>query len=182
MSSSSHVRALQRQRFLAEGDADARTGPRGTLLRLLLQQDGSTTRLLEALSGAEITVHVLEQGLVHVLPVPLAGVLPGTTFLRRITSLEADGRVLLDSISYIAVEVLPRPIVQALVEGIRPIGHVLVPLWTRRVFRDGDTQLLEELWAAVGEPDPQASRSMLVVTPEGPCMVLAETFRGGVRG
>jgi chorismate-pyruvate lyase len=154
--------------------------PGSTLLRLLLCQDGSTTRLLETLTGAQITVHVIEQGFVDTLPVQLAGVLPGKTFLRRLTSLEADGRVLLDSISYIAVEVLPRSVVQELVAGIRPIGHLLARSWTRRVFRNEDTPLLEELWDAIGTPDPQASRSTLIVTPEGPCMVLGETFRQGV--
>lgn len=150
------------------------------LLAVLLAQDGSTTRLLEALFGTPIAVHVIDQQVVPQLPGTLHGELPGERFLRRITSLQSGGYVLLDSLSYIAVDVLPMPVVRELKEGIRPIGHVLSELWTRRLFRDGDTVLLEELWRAVGAPDSRASRSLCICTPDAPCMLLAETFRSGV--
>jgi hypothetical protein len=71
-------------------------------------------------------------------------------------------------------------VLQELVDGVRPIGHGMAQLWTRRTFRPDDTQLLDELWAAVGTPDPQASRSTSMAIPAGPCMVLGETFRRGV--
>jgi hypothetical protein len=57
---------------------------------------------------------------------------------------------------------------------------VLAQLWTKRSFRALDLQLLEPLWELTGHPDPEASRSCAILTPEGPCMVLAETFRRGV--
>jgi chorismate-pyruvate lyase len=171
--------SLLRQRFASAAEPVPHVDARA-LLHLLLHQDGSTTRLLELLAGGDITVHVLAQDLVRQLPSHLASALPGRTFLRRLTSLEAHGCVLLDSLSYIAVEALPASAVQELVAGVRPIGHVLAGLWTRRSFRDQDTGIFEELWAAVGEPDPPASRSTLISTPAGACMVLAETFRRGV--
>lgn len=171
---------LQRERFHCAADAPAQAERAQTLLRVLLHQDGSTTRLLEAMSGGAITVHVIEQGFIQELPPWLAGVLPGRTFLRRLTALEANGQVFLDSLSYTAVEVLPSVLVQELVDGARPIGAVLADVWTRRAFREDDTHILEELWSVVGMADPQASRSTMIVTPGGPCMVLAETFRRGV--
>lgn len=171
---------FQRERFHSDSDSPAQAALARTVLQLLLHQDGSTTRLLEVLAGGAIAVHVLEQGLVRELPSQLEGSLPGNTFLRRLTALEAGGRVLLDSVSYIAVERLPRAVVHGLEEGTRPIGHILARLWTRRSFRDQDTQLFEQLWARTGQPDPRASRSCVILTPEGPCMVLAETFRRGV--
>jgi chorismate-pyruvate lyase len=155
--------------------------PAGTrVLPLLLHQDGSTTRLLEALSGGPVTVHVLQQHVVAELPAGLRGVLPGSRFLRRLTSLTARGHVLLDSIGYIAIDTLPAAIVQELEEGQRPIGHLLAQLWTRRRFRSGDDALFEELWHATGEPDATASRSCIIDTPQGACMVLGETFRQGI--
>jgi chorismate-pyruvate lyase len=150
------------------------------LLRLLLKQDGSTTRLLEELTGCGIGVCVLEQAVVQELPLPLAGALRGKTFLRRLTALKAKGHVLLDSISYTDVDTLPRAVLDELVAGLRPIGHLFSALWTKRTFRHEDTTLLGELWATVGLPDPQASRSCVILTPKGPCMLLGETFRKGI--
>ena len=155
--------------------------PGGTpLLPVLLHQDGSTTRLLEALSGGPVVVHVLQQHVVAELPGDLRGVLPGARFLRRLTCLTARRHVLLDSIAYIAIDALPAAIVQELEEGRRPIGHLLAQLWTRRRFRSGDDALFEELWHATGEPDAAASRSCIIDTPQGACMVLGETFRQGI--
>lgn len=175
-----HLPPFERDYFHSDSDTPAQATLAKTVLRLLLQQDGSTTRLLEMLAGGSISVHVLEQRIVHELPAQLAESLPGHTFLRRLTCLEAGGHVLLDSASYIAVETLPRPVVRALEEGIQPIGHALAQLWTRRSFRELDTPMLEELWTLTGKRDPRASRSCAILTPQGPCMVLAETFRRGV--
>lgn len=154
--------------------------PVATLLHLLLHQDGSTTRLLQMLVGGPISVHVLDQGFVDEVPDSLADVLSGKRFLRRLISLEAGGYVLLDSISYIATDILPAPVVRDLEEGIRPIGSILADLWTRRRSRAADKQLLDELWAVTGKADPAASRACSILMPQGTCMVLAETFRRGV--
>jgi chorismate-pyruvate lyase len=179
MSSSPHPGALQRARIRAESDCLAQADLAEIVLRLLLHQDGSTTRLLEALSGSAIVVHVIEQAFVDGLPAALAGNLPGKRFLRRVTALEAKGRIVLDSLSYTAADALPEQTVEELLRGLRPIGHVLAKAWTRREFRNDNAHMYEELWASVGLPDLEASRQMLIVTPAGPCMLLAETFRRG---
>jgi len=151
-----------------------------TIRALLLAQDGSTTALLEKLGPAKVSVHVIEQHVVEKLPGELDGELPGARFLRRLASLHARGDVLLDSLSYTAIDVLPQSVARELTKGVRPIGHLLSQLWTRREFRDRHEGLLQELWDAVGDPDPPSSRTMCIYTPRAPCMLLAETFRGGV--
>jgi chorismate-pyruvate lyase len=147
---------------------------------MLIGQDGSTTRLLETIAGERISVHIIEQGVVRELPRDLASGLAGKSFLRRVTALEAKGHVLLDCLSYIAMDVLPKPIVRELQEGVLPIGSVLSRVCTRRTFRNHDESLLRELWSVVGYPDWRASRSSCLHTPAGACMILGETFRRGV--
>jgi chorismate-pyruvate lyase len=117
---------------------------------------------------------------VQELPAHLKTALPGRSFLRRIIALAAEGQVLLDSISYVALDALDAESITRLEAGITPIGHVLDDLWTKRSFRSGDDVLFEELWREVGDADAQASRSYTVLTPQGPCMVIAETFRRGL--
>lgn len=101
---------------------------------LLLAQGGSTTALLEKMGRAKICVHIIEQHVIEQLPCEIDGKLPGGRFLRRVSFLHAGGQVLLDSLSYTATNVLPRSVALELelVECIRPIGHVLSQLWTRR--------------------------------------------------
>lgn len=126
-----------------------------------------------------MSVRLLEQEAVDDLPSEMGQVLAGRRFLRRMVSLEARGHVMLDSWSYIAMDALPASAVEQLEAGATPIGHILAPLWVQRRFRQGDMQLFQDLWAAVGHPDPGASRSYSILMPEGPCMVVGETFRGG---
>jgi chorismate-pyruvate lyase len=171
---------LLRQKYFLAADSQAQAGCARALLRLFLTQDGSTTRLCEAMARDRVTVHLLDQAIVHELPSHLKTALPGHSFLRRIISLAAEGQVLLDSISYIALGALDAESVARLEAGTIPIGHVLDDLWTRRSFRSRDDGLFDELWREVGEPDAQASRSYTVLTPQGPCMVIAETFRRGM--
>lgn len=170
---------LHRERFLRVCDHPAEAAWASVVLRLLVSQDGSTTRVLESIAGGKFSVHVLDQRIIDALPRQLEGALPGTRFLRRLTSLEAHGHVLLDSLAYIAIDALPGSALRELQEGVSPIGHVLSRLWTRRAFRVDDTDLFDELWSVVGYPDPHASRSSCIYTPDGPCMILGETFRRG---
>ena len=177
---SPHNPRLLRQKYFSAADSSERTECARALLRLFLLQDGSTTRLCETMARDRLTVHVLEQAVVHELPAHLAGALPGCSFLRRITALEMQKQVLLDSISYIALDALDADNVARLEAGTTPIGHVLATLWTKRSFRSEDVALFDEFWRVVGQADAQASRSYTVCTPQGPCMVIAETFRRGI--
>jgi len=171
---------LQRQAFFCSSDSQAQAAFAQAMLRLFLTQDGSTTRLCEAIAGERVSLQVLDQHVVHELPAQMTGALPGARFLRRLIALGARGQVMLDSISYMAMDALGSDDLRALEGGATPIGYLLANLWTRRGFRPHDPQLFEELWRKVGIPDAQASRSFTVITPEGPCMVIAETFRRGI--
>jgi chorismate-pyruvate lyase len=174
------TKQLQRQKYFLASEPQARAEFARALLRLFLTQDGSTTRLCEAMARDRVTVHLLSQAVVPELPAHLKNALPGRSFLRRIIALAAEGQVLLDSISYIALDALDADSVARLEAGTTPIGHVLDDLWTRRNFRSQDDALFEELWREVGDADAQASRSYTVLTQQGPCMVIAETFRRGM--
>lgn len=150
------------------------------MLRLLLAQDGSTTRLCETIAAGAVTLQVLEQRVVDTAPAQVRQALPGASFIERITCLAAHGQVMMDNLCYIALEGLPGELRRELEGGRVPIGHLLARLWVRREFQVAAPQLCERLWAAVGLPDPAAARAYTIVTPEGPCMLIAEAYRRGM--
>ena len=151
------------------------------MLRLLQAQDGSTTRLCEAIAGGSVALHVLEQRVVHVAPREVHDALPGSSFIERVTCIAAHGEVMMDNLSYIALEGLPPHLRRDLEDGVMPIGHLLARLWVRRSFLAAAPMMYERLWTVVGLPDPDASRAYYIATPEGPRMLIAETYRRGMR-
>ncbi len=163
----------------AQGTAHAPSLER-RLLELLLAQDGSTTRLCEAIAGEPIQVDVLSQQTVRLVPDVVRTQLPGDEFIERITSLVARGEVLMDNLSYIAMHRLEPDVEAALREGSVPIGHLLSRWWVRRVALDDDGGLPQRLWQVVGLPDAPATRTYRIDTPQSPRMLIAETFRRGM--
>jgi chorismate-pyruvate lyase len=150
------------------------------LLDLLLAQDGSTTRLCETVAGGPIAVLVLRQAVTVEVPDLVRSHLPGSHFIERITSLVAHGEVMMDNLVYIALDGLEPDIESDLRAGTMPIGHLLARWWVRRAWIASADDMNRRLWQAVGSPDPDATRCHAIVTPEGPRMVLAETFRRGM--
>ena len=151
------------------------------MLQLLLAQDGSTTRLCETIAGGPVSLHVIEQRVVNEVPAEVRAALPGTGFIERITCLAAHGEVMMDNLSYIALDGLPADVRRDLEAGVMPIGHLLARLWVRRAFLDAAPALYERLWAAAGWlRDAAASRTYCIVTPDGPRMLIAETYRRGM--
>lgn len=150
------------------------------MLQLLLAQDGSTTRLCETIAGRPVSLRVVEQQIVEAVPAEVRSALPGASFIERITCLAAHGQVMMDNLSYIALEGLPADVRRDLEGGAMPIGHLLSRLWVRRAFLDATPMLYQRLWGAVGLPDAEASRTYCIVTPDGPCMLIAETYRRGM--
>ncbi|MBI5277778.1 MAG: DUF98 domain-containing protein [Burkholderiales bacterium] len=150
------------------------------MLQLLLAQDGSTTRLCEAIAAGPVTLHMIEQQIVGTVPAEVRAVLPGARFLERITCLAAHGEVLMDNLSYIALDGLAPDVRRDLEDGVMPIGHLLSRMWVRRSILDAKPSLYAKLWGAVGLPDLDASRTYCISTPEGPRMVISETFRRGM--
>lgn len=150
------------------------------LLRLLMAQDGSTTRLCEAVAGGPVALELLEQRTTREVPECVRARLPGEEFIERLTSLCAHGEVMMDNLSYIALQGLEPDVERDLRAGTMPIGHLLARLWVRREFLPLDDALGARLWGAVGLPDPRATRSYRIVTPGGPRMLIAETWRQGI--
>lgn len=176
MSSPGHP-PLQRQRFLDPSDPPACA----RVLQLLLVQDGSTTRLCETVAAGPVDLHVVAQRVVTAVPPEVGAALPGTRFIERITCLAAHGQVMMDNLVYVALDGLQPDVQRDLKLGVAPIGHLLERLWVRRRFLDAVPALYERLWAAAGGmPDPAASRLYCIATPEGPRMLIAETFRRGM--
>lgn len=150
------------------------------LLALLLAQDGSTTRLCETIAGGPIGVQVLRQLRTVDVPNVVTAQLPGTRFIERVTSLVAHGEVMMDNLSYIALHGLEPDIEEALAAGRTPIGHLLARWWVRREAVPDSGELSARLWQFSGSPDPAASRSYRIDTPQGPRMLITETYRRGM--
>lgn len=171
------IAALGRQRFLDPSGPPANK----RVLQLLLAQDGSTTRLCETVAGGPVALHVFEQRIVEPVPSAVSATLPGKRFIERITCLAAHAQVMMDNIAYIALDGLDVDIRRDLEAGVLPIGHLLARMWVRRYFLALEPALLERLWSTVGGlPDVAASRMYCIATPEGPHMLIAETFRRGM--
>lgn len=152
------------------------------LLRVLLAQDGSATRLCEAIAGRPLSLQV-RQGIAANVPPVVYGLLPGEHFIERFSSLSARGEVMMDNLVYVALDRVGAELRAGLERGTVPIGHLLETLWVRRRALRADVggPLHERLWAEVGLPDPAASRAYSISTPDGPLFLIAETFRRGMR-
>jgi chorismate-pyruvate lyase len=123
---------------------------------------------------------VLRQGVTDDVPQVVRDALPGTRFIERVTCLAAHGEVMMDNLTYIALDGLAADLRRELEGGSVPIGHLLARLWVRRAPLSDGQALQRRLWHSVGQPDPAATRSYTITTPEGPRMVIAETYRRGM--
>ena len=150
------------------------------LLRMLLALDGSTTRLCEAVAQAPVELLLLHQRQTQEAPSIVREQLGGSAWLARVTSLHAHGRVLMDNLSYTRLDAVPPWFLEGLDSGRAPIGHLLQHLYVRREAVASSPELSQQLWDQVGAPDPRASRSYRVVTPDGPLMLIFEAYRAGM--
>lgn len=172
---------LERRRFGTGVSTPAEAAVARALLPLLLAHGGSTTRLCETIAGGPIELHVLQQRACNDPPESVRCTLPGMRLIERFSCLASRGAVMLDSLVYVATQTLPRDLAQELEGGERPIGHLLERLWIRRApWARLDDALCAQLWAVVGSPDASATRTYAVETPDGPLMVITETFRDGM--
>jgi len=165
--------SVERQLFPSE----ARHEP---LRRLLLAQDGSTTRTCTAMCGLPVEVLLHGQQRTREVPRSVASQLGGGHWLERVTSLVAGGRVLMDNLSYTRLDAVPGWFLRGLDEGQAPVGHLLARLFVQRQPVESEPALQARLWDVVGLPDARASRAYRIVTPEGPLMLIFEVFRGGM--
>lgn len=150
------------------------------LRRLLLAQDGSTTRTCSAMCGRPVKVLLHYQHRTAEVPRTVASQLGGSQWLERVTSLVADDRVLMDNLSYTRLDAVPDWFLRGLDEGEAPIGHLLARLFVQRQTIESEPALEAGLWKVVGLPDHRTSRAYRIVTPEGPLMLIFEVFRGAL--
>ncbi len=117
------------------------------------------------------------------MPDAIRPILAGTDFIYRVTSLAANGEVMMDNLVYVALDGLDEPLRRGLDSGAIPIGPLLESLWVRRHrLPDEVAQILcAQLWSRVGAPDAAASRAYTIATPAGNLFVIAETYRRGMR-
>lgn len=149
---------------------------------MLLVQDGSTTRLCEAIAGGPIQVLTHLQHSTQEVPEIVRHALPGERYLERLISLVAHGQVMMDNLSYVSLRDIDDTLRADLEAGDIPIGHLLDRMWVRREPGPSDAAatLQQRLWEQVGEPDAGASRVYRIIEPQGPRMLIAETFRRGM--
>jgi chorismate-pyruvate lyase len=171
---------LRHELFADPGASSADAAHHSRVLRLLLAQDGSTTRLCETVARGPIELHVITQRVTNDVPAVVRQQLPGEQFIERITFLAAHGEVMMDNITYIALAGLDAMLDADLREGVMPIGHLLARLWVRRERIADAEELTQRLWQAVGLPDAAATRAYRIATPESARMVIAETYRRGM--
>jgi len=153
------------------------------LLRLLLAQDGSTTRLCDALLG-RVEVEVHSQEVLAAAPDGAAPHLGGGAVLERVTSLHRDGLVAMDNLALVRLDGLPGALRAGLEAGRLPLGRLLDgALLRRRPLEDPLllAALLARLEEAGGGPaDPRASRAYLIEGQGGLSILVAETYRAAV--
>jgi chorismate-pyruvate lyase len=150
------------------------------LLRVLLAQDGSTTRICEALAGRRVDLITHVQRPTEDVPERVRSELGGSRWLERVTSLCIDGVVMMDNLSFTRLDAVPDWFLQELERGVAPVGHLLDRIFVRRVPMEQDADLTARLWDVVGMPDPAASRAYRIVTPDAPLMAIFEVYRAGM--
>jgi chorismate-pyruvate lyase len=149
------------------------------LLKLLLAQDGSTTKLCEAISESRVGLRVHMQARVDTVPEVVLRELGGTSWLKRVTSLHSESRVLMDNLTYTRLDRVPTWFLTELEQGLAPVGHLLEKLFVRRTRLNPTIDLEQVLFDMVGFPDSGSSRAYTINTENEALMLVFETYRAG---
>jgi chorismate-pyruvate lyase len=152
----------------------------GNLLKLLLAQDGSTTKLCEAISSSRVSLVVHAQSRIETVPEVVLRELGGTSWLQRVTSLHAESRVLMDNLTFTRLDRVPDWFLSDLEQGQAPVGHLLEKLFVHRVPLNSTPELERLLFNMVGLPDSGSSRAYMINTKEGALMLVFESYRAGM--
>lgn len=150
-------------------------------LEVLIIQDGSATLLSETIAHSSIRLDIVHQAVTDDVPDEVRRYLSGRTFLERQVCMSHNGEVMMDNLSFIALDSIDAELRTRLEEGIVPIGHIFSTRWIRKRPVENVPTVQNRLWERSGLPDPQAVRSYLLEMPETTCMLITETFRAGMR-
>ena len=150
------------------------------LLKLLLAQDGSTTKLCEAITDAQVLLTVHTQTQVETVPEIVQVELGGANLLKRVTSLHTEASVLMDNLTFTNLDRVPDWFLNELEQGLSPIGHLLSTLFVQRRRIKSTPELEAQLFEIVGFADSSASRTYTISTEHGALMLVFETYRDGL--
>jgi chorismate-pyruvate lyase len=155
-----------------------------SLLRLLLGQDGSTTRLCEVIAGVPVELRLHSQSRVETVSDSVLEHLGGRSWIERITSLHVMGDVMMDNLTWTQVDRIPSEFVDDLERGELPVGRLLDRLFVKRQIVSASS-LGDVLWNQTGLPDPRASRAYTISTQDGSSdsaafMLVFETYRAEI--
>jgi chorismate-pyruvate lyase len=151
----------------------------GNLLKLLLAQDGSTTKLCEVIADSKVNLMLHSQVRVETVPEVVVRELGGTSWLKRVTSLHSDSRVLMDNLTFTRLDRVPAWFLTDLEQGLAPVGHLLEKLFVRRERIVSSIELERALFEVVGLPDSGSSRAYTINAEAGAVMLVFETYRAG---
>jgi chorismate-pyruvate lyase len=155
-----------------------------SLLRVLLGQDGSTTRLCEVIAGTPVELRLHSQARVETVPDSVLEFLGGTSWIQRITSLHVAGRVMMDNLTWTRLDRIPLEFAGDLERGELPVGRLLDRLFVKRQMVQASS-LGEILWSVTGIGDSRASRGYTISTQvgssdSGAFMLVFETYRAEI--
>lgn len=151
------------------------------LLKILLAQDGSTTLLCETVAKGPVRLDVVYQAVTTNVPQDVRTYLSGEKFIERQVCISTHDEVMMDNLSYVALDTVDSELSDYLEAGIAPIGHFFDRRWTRKKPVPSLASVQRQLWGRSGVPDLSAVRSYLLEMPHGTCMLITETFRSGMR-
>jgi chorismate-pyruvate lyase len=154
------------------------------LLRVLLGQDGSTTRLCEVIADGPVELHLYSQARVKSVPDGVLEFLDGDSWIERITSLHVAGRVMMDNLTWTRVDKIPAEFADDLERGELPVGRLLDRLFVKRRMISASS-FGDVLWNQTGLPDARASRAYTISTQvgssdQGAFMLVFETYRAEI--
>jgi chorismate-pyruvate lyase len=150
-----------------------------SLLRVLLGQDGSTTRLCEVIAGAPVELRLHSQARVETVSDSVLEFLGGASWIERITSLHVSGRVMMDNLTWARVDKIPAEFADDLERGELPVGRLLDRLFVKRQPISASS-LGDVLWKQTGLPDARASRAYTISSEQGVFMLVFETYRAEI--
>jgi chorismate-pyruvate lyase len=150
-------------------------------LRVLLAQDGSATLLCETIAQGRVALEVTHQQVTTEVPQAVTANLGGRRFLERQVVLHHAGEVMMDNLTFVALDRIDPDVAALLTERRSPIGYIFERKSTKKRPVAPDVAILDRLWSRCGAPDPDAARSYVLDIDDRPCMLITETYRAGMR-
>ncbi|MFW8593967.1 chorismate--pyruvate lyase family protein [Cribrihabitans neustonicus] len=149
-------------------------------LRMLLVQDGSATLLCETIADGPVQLEVVHQKVTTSVPRQVRAHLPGSAFIERQVCMSHAGQVMMDNLSYVALERLDPEVRRHLEQGLSPIGYIFDVKRTRKRPVTCPEAVLTRLWQRAGVPDPAAARSYVLEIEATSSMLITEVYRAGM--